>query len=307
MSTSYINRIASDEESIRSQLFLFLKNGTFVISLAAIAQVYFISVFLSIPLNLAVVVAPLLGFGIYGINNITDTEEDAVNLPWSGEFTRLWHRFIGPLAVVVHFVGVGIAFYVGGLVPGLLSLVPLGAQIGYSQAWLPFEGAQRLKQILLLNSTVVAGAWIVNVVALPIAFSTGASPGIAAVTLGLFIYVRWMMSVEVANVPDTQGDRSASVDSLPLEFGYSKTRQVMYFLEGVSLVLLLIAATQVSNTLAVLAVTPVLLYSGLCSYLFCRPERESYLSFWWDVSFVLMGLGALLVDYVVGLQGGLTF
>lgn len=308
MSTaSYIRRISSDESSLRSQFFLFLKNGTFIVSVAAMAQVFFVSMFLSIPINLAMVVAPMLAFGIYGINNLTDTEEDAVNLPWDGQFTRRWHRFIGPLAIVVHFVGVGIAFAYGGLVPGLLSLVPLGAQIGYSTAWLPVGNVDRLKQVLFLNSTVVAGAWVVNVVALPIALSSQGAPLLASATIGLFIYVRWMMSVEVANVPDTDGDQSANVDSLPLAFGFGNTRRGMYMLELVSLVLLVAIALQVENTLVVLAMLPVLVYSAACTFKFCRTGPESYLSFSWDVSFVLMGLLALAMDYLLGYPGGLPF
>lgn len=304
---NYIEEVSSDEMCLRSQLFLFLKNGTFIVSVAAVAQVYFASLFLSIPLNRAVIVAPVLAFGIYGINNLTDTEEDMVNLPWKGQFTKRWHNFIGPISVVLHFVGVGIAFYYGGLVPGLLSLVPLGAQIGYSTAWLPFKRVKRLKQLLIVNSTVVAGAWVVNIVALPISMSSETVSLQAAVGLGFLIYVRWIMSVEVANVPDTTGDETADVDSIPLSVGFDRTRHVMYLLEIVSLVLLLSIAASVDNTAIVLATIPVLGYSAMCSYLFCRPGRESYLSFWWDISFVLMGLVVFILDYVIGYPGGIAF
>lgn len=312
MNTSSLRDVPADDMRLDSQLFLFLKNGTFIVSVAAVAQVYFVSTFLSIPVNLAVVVAPLLAFGIYGINNLTDTEEDAVNLPWDAGFIRRWHRVVGALSILLHFVGVGVAFAYGGTVPGLLSLVPLTAQVVYSTAWLPFDEVKRLKQVLFLNSSVVAGAWVVNVVALPVALTTEGVSSLAAGTVsplaaggaGLFIFVRWIMSVEVANVPDVTGDKAADVDSIPIAYEILGTRRAMYLCELVSAALLVGLAAVVEQPLAVLSMLPVLAYTAACTHFFCRHGQRSYLSFAWDVSFVLMGALAALGDYALDYPGG---
>lgn len=305
VSSSYVDDILADDVSKESQLFLFLKNGTFIVSIAAIAQVYFVSVFLSIPLNDAVIVAPLLAFGIYGINNLTDSEEDAVNQPWDTKFSKRWHRFIGTLSVILHFIGVAIAFYYGSIVAGVLSLLPLTAQIVYSSPWLPFKEIKRLKQVLILNTSIVAGAWVVNVVLLPIAFTTVPVPVDVAAAAGLFIFVRWIMSVEVANVPDIHGDLSADVDSIPIEYKTVGTRKVMYTLEVTSAGILVYMALNVENALAVLVTLPVLLYTIAIEYLFCTDGSSEYLSFSWDMSFVVMGLVVAIVDFAAGLPGGL--
>ncbi|PCR89585.1 UbiA family prenyltransferase [Natrinema ejinorense] len=301
---SYTNEILAQDVSTVKQLSLFLKNGTFIVSLAAIAQVYVISVFLSIQLNAAVGIAPLLAFGVYGINNLTDSEEDFVNQPWNSQYSRRWNRFIGVLSVVLHFVGVGIAFYYGSLVAGLLSLIPLTAQLVYSSAWLPFKEIKRLKQVLVLNSFIVAGAWVVKVVALPIALTTNHVPLDTAIAAGLFIFVRWFMSVEVANVPDIHGDISANVDSVPIKYGIDGTRRIMYGLEILSALVLSYLLVTVETPIAVLVVLPILVYTATAEYLFCREGWAEYLSISWDVSFVLMGIVVAGADFLTGLPGG---
>ncbi len=285
---------------------LFLKNGTLIVSIVAVAQIYFVSVFFSIPLNAAVVVGPLVAFGIYGINNLVDSEEDLLNKPWSVEFSRRWNRFIGPVSVVLHFTGVGIAFYYGGLVAGGITLVPLTAQLVYSTPWLPFPEVKRLKQVLVLNSTVVAGAWAIGVTALPISLATESVPvdAAAAVAVGVFVFLRWIISVEVANAPDVRGDLAANVDSLPIEFGIDGTRWLMYGLEVLSALPLLYLLVTVENSVAVLAVLAVLAYTVGCEYLLCRTGRTDYLSIAWDVSFALMALAVSVVDFALGASGG---
>lgn len=300
----YENGVLTPDVSTGKQLSLFLKNGTLIVSAAAGAQVYFVSVFLSIQLNEAAGIAALLAFGVYGINNLMDGEEDFVNQPWDARFSRHWNRVLGTLSVVVYFGGVGLAAHLGGVVAALLALVPLTAQLVYSSAWLPFGEVKRLKQILVINSFIVAGAWVVKVVALPVALEPGSVPVGATVAAGLFVFVRWFMSVEVANVIDVDGDVAANVDSIPIQYGVDGTRRLMYGLEVVSALVLLYLAVTVESPLAVLAVLGVLGYSAAVSYLFCREGRLEYLSIVWDVSFVLMGIAVVLVDFAVGLPGG---
>ncbi|PSP78164.1 hypothetical protein BRC81_09000 [Halobacteriales archaeon QS_1_68_20] len=76
----------------------------------------------------------------------------------------------------------------------------------------------------------------------------------------------------------------------------------MYLCEVVSLGLLLYLTSVVAEPLVVWATVPVLVYTAIITHFLARPEPERcfYLSFSWDVSFVLMGLAAMAVDLFVG-------
>jgi 4-hydroxybenzoate polyprenyltransferase len=87
----------------------------------------------------------------------------------------------------------------------------------------------RLKQVLVVNSAVVALAWAVTLTFLPLAFADGPvaiTPRVAVVFA--YFFLRSFVDTELPNVPDVAADRATDVDTLPVVFGVRRTRHALY-------------------------------------------------------------------------------
>jgi 4-hydroxybenzoate polyprenyltransferase len=110
---------------------------------------------------------------------------------------------------------------------------------------------KRLKQVFLLNSVLVAGAWALVIVFLPIAF-VGAPITPAAGVVFLFFFLATFVNVEIPNVRDRAGDREIGVKTLPVVFGVEGTRYALYSVASV--VAAILAAAFLDGIIALPAV-----------------------------------------------------
>ncbi|WP_435347577.1 UbiA family prenyltransferase [Haloarchaeobius sp. HRN-SO-5] len=234
-------------------------HGSVLDGVVAATKVAVVSLLLSIPLSPALAVAGLVTFAVYGSNKFVDAE-DEVNCPDRAAFVARYRRPL--LAATLGALGVALTLAaVEGLDSMALTLVPLLAALLYSLEWVPLDGGTRLKDVLFVNTALVASAWAVFVTFLPVAWvDVPVTP--AAVVVCLFFFVQTVVAGEVLNARDVVGDRAEGVSTLSTVLGVPRTRHLLVALDGLTLVLL--AASVVTGALSAthaLALVPAVAYS----------------------------------------------
>jgi 4-hydroxybenzoate polyprenyltransferase len=229
----------------------FLLYSSAYLALIAIAEVLIVTELLSLPLSPAALVAGLLTFAVYGNDRVADVETDAKTAPGRAAFVKRYHRLLYALSAAAYGLAVALGV-LGGPVAFGLALVPGIVWLAYAQDWLPsFGQVKRLKQVFLLNSVLVAGAWALVIVFLPIAF-VGAPITPAAGVVFLFFFLATFVNVEIPNVRDRAGDREIGVKTLPVVFGVEGTRYALYSVASV--VAAILAAAFLDGIIALPAV-----------------------------------------------------
>jgi 4-hydroxybenzoate polyprenyltransferase len=186
---------------------------------------------LSLPMGPAPFVVGLVTFAVYTNDRITDVDTDAISNPRQARFVLRHKRPLYVLAAVAYGVAVALSL-LGGPVALLLTLIPGVFWAVYASDWGTSTGLhiRRLKDVLVLNSTVVAVAWAMTVTFVPLTFAgRGLSPA-ALVVFGYFV-LRDFTNTEIPNVADMEADRSEGVSTIPIVFGLTRTRQILYGLD----------------------------------------------------------------------------
>jgi 4-hydroxybenzoate polyprenyltransferase len=281
-------RLPSVERTVQ-----FANHLSVVQTAVAAAKVVFAMALLSIGSVVAPVVGALMAFAVYNANNLADVDEDAVNKPECAAFTVRWQREI---AIAAGGAGLG-ALALAGLQGGLLAVgvvcVPVLACALYSLPIVPGTQADRLKDVLGVNTALVAAAWAIPLTYLPVALGGGA-PLAHTIPVCALLFLRTFISVEMFNVRDVAGDRASGVSTLPASLGVPATQHVLVFLDGVALAVA-IAAADVLPPLALVALFPVTVYSMGLTALVDRLGNVRLLCLAKDGEYLALGVLAILV------------
>lgn len=214
---------------------------------------------LAAPSGRAYLVVGCLTVAVYGLNDLTDREEDAVNAP-GGPPVDGHRSLVAASAVTAAVVAMTVAA-TGGPLAVALALVPAVLGVAYSAPVLPGPGPDRLKDVLGVNTATTSLAWAVPVAGLPVAFA-GPAPGASVAFVGWHLFARTYVASEYANVPDTDGDAAAGVRTAPVVHGPGTTRRLLVAADGVAAAAVLLATWSGVVPLAVgLALLPGVAYS----------------------------------------------
>lgn len=211
--------------------------------LAAIAmvEVALVMVLLGLQSNPAPLIVGLVTFAVYGYDRLADVEADATVNPGRAAFVRRHSDALYVLASISYATAVALAVLSG---PMTFALVLLPGMLGvlYASDWIPDVGidASRLKELLFVNTSVVALAWAVTLVFLPLS-ATGVTFGPRAAVVFAYFFLRMLVDTELSNVCDVAGDRETGVATVPVVFGLGRTRHVLYALDALSLALVAFA------------------------------------------------------------------
>lgn len=204
----------------------------------AVAEVLMVGYLLSLPPSPAPVVGGLVTFAIYANDRIVDVDADAASNPRRAAFVRRHGETLYSLAAIAYGVGVALSA-LGGPLAFALALFPGAVWVLYAVDWVPTTSApfQRLKELLVVNSALVAAAWSVPVVFVPLAFADAPlTPSVGVVLL--YLVLATFVNTEIANVGDVESDRQSGVATLPVVVGVERTRRLLYgvtLLAGASL------------------------------------------------------------------------
>lgn len=226
-------RAAGGIESVWKTLFY----SSAYLSVVTMVEVGIVMAVLAIPPNVAPLIGGLVTFAVYANDRIADAEDDVVSKPAQTEWVNEHESHLYLLAAIAYGVGVALAV-LGGPVAFGLTLLPGIAWVLYAADWVPAFASRvsRLKEVLVVNSAVVALAWAVSLTALPAAFA-GRSPSPALVLVFAYFLLRSFVDVELPNVRDVESDLVAGVRTLPVVFGETTTRRVLVAIDAVTVVL----------------------------------------------------------------------
>lgn len=191
---------------------------------------------LSIPSAAAPTIGALVTFAIYNTNDLADVDEDAVNRPERASFVVERYREIAVLATAAGVAGLTIAWVAGGWIAVGVAAFPLATGVLYSVPCVPLV-SRRLKDVLGVNTVLVATSWAVPTTFVPVAVAGGVSLASALPVLALLLLLT-AASVETFNVRDVAGDRAAGVATLPVAFGVARTRWILLATYGATAALL---------------------------------------------------------------------
>lgn len=252
----------AQQQSWAWKLWGILKHSSAYLAVIAVTKVCIVLSVLSLPLSAAPAVAGLVTFAIYANDRLVDIEPDRLSNPARAAFVLRNRDRLYVLGAVAYGLAAALSLF-GGPVAFALVVAPGMVWVAYARDWIPIGWrVSRLKDILLVNSVVVAAAWAVPVVVVPVAFA-GASFGPTAGVLVLYFFLGTFVNVEIANIKDLSGDARSGVRTLPVAYGVTRTRQVLYALTTLTVGVLVVASA--AGYLSVLA-TAVLALGPLASY-----------------------------------------
>ncbi len=320
---------------IGRSLAAYASGAPFVAAVAAVETLIAI-VLLGVPLSPAPVVVALVAFAVYTIDHVADADADTRSTP-----TRaiLAYRYGDQLMVAAALAyGIAVALSVlGGPFALVITLLPGVFWVLYASDWLPTLGGvtaeaagepplggredgfryrlPRVKDVLVLNSLLVAFGWAVAVTVIPVAFAsgnggsiatvgTGGTAGVAsgavaggaplvAVVFGYFL-LRSFVDTELPNVRDVEADATVGVATLPVVYGVVSTRRALYAVDVATAAL--VTAAAVTGLVAVPVAGALLVGVGVSigvTALAGRIDDPAVLGVAPDCSYFLVG--ALLV------------
>lgn len=198
------------------------------LAVIAMVEVSLAMVLLSLPPNPAPVVVALVTFAVYANDRVADADTDAVSDPERSAFVRRHGNVLSTLASVSYGLAVALSV-LGGPVAFAVTLLPGLFWVAYAADWVPAVCARvgRLKDVLVVNSAVVALAWATTLTVLPVAFTGATATPATAAVFGYFL-LRSFVDTEIPNVGDVAADRAIGVDTLPVVFGVPATRRALY-------------------------------------------------------------------------------
>jgi 4-hydroxybenzoate polyprenyltransferase len=294
-------------------------SGAPFIALVAAVETLIASVMLGVGLTVAPLVVALVTFAVYTVDHVADADADAASTPRRALLARRY----GDQLMIAAALGYGAAVALsiaGGPLALALTLLPGAFWVVYASDWLPDAGRSvgaaltavvpsgrlgagvrakatdgghrrvpRLKDVLVLNSLVVATAWAAALTFLPAAFAGAAVDPVMLVVFAYFL-LRSFVDAELPNVRDVEADAAVGVETLPVAFGVERTRSVLY---GVDV---LVAVVVVGAAVAGLLAWPLVaaLGVGLAASVFItslagRVDDASVLGVAPDGTYLLIG------------------
>jgi 4-hydroxybenzoate polyprenyltransferase len=212
------------------------------LAVIAAVDVFIVMYLLSLPPSPAPLVGALVTFAIYANDRLVDLETDAISSPDRAAFVERHADLLYVLAALAYGLAAVLAA-LGGPLAFALTLLPGAVWVVYAVDWvrLPEVDVTRLKQLPVVSSVLVAVAWALPVVVLPIMFADAALTPTVGV---LFVYFALgaFLSTEVSNVYDIETDAANDVVTLPTMLGVRQTRVV---LSGVALLAAAVPAVAV--------------------------------------------------------------
>jgi 4-hydroxybenzoate polyprenyltransferase len=198
------------------------------VSACAVAIFYMSLLFqgiLSLSSALLLIAAFLLAFYVYGLNRVTDLEEDSINLPDKGRWVRKNRHYLLFASLESINIAVILAFVSN---PAAIIIILFAFFVAFFYGL----GAHnfRLKNILLLKSITVAGTMTATAVVL--SFAVYANSAFIVLMITYFIFIKILIATVLLDVRDIEGDQKAGVRTIPSSLGAKKTRNLLLLLNS---------------------------------------------------------------------------
>ncbi|SEK33655.1 4-hydroxybenzoate polyprenyltransferase [Haloferax larsenii] len=261
------------------------------LAVIAMVQVLLVTTALSLETTLAPAVVGLVTFAVYVGDRIADADTDAATNPERTAFIKRYERVLQHAVSLSYGLAIALAV-LGGPVALAITLLPGVFWILYASEWLPSVTShfRRLKDVLLVNSFVVAFAWALTLTVLPLAFADAPFTPAAAVMF-VYFFLGIFVNVEIPNVRDAAGDSEIGVETLPVVLGVHRTRHVLLGVDALTASVLVAAAvTGVLDAMFVGALLLGLAFSLTVTSLVGRTTKEELLTIAAESEYVVVAL-----------------
>jgi len=204
----------------------FLTITTLFLALNAALLAYFSFLFYEVSANLSLILAAFfVTFTVYGLNKLTDIEEDSINLPEMDGFIEKNKYYIIYTVITSYIAALSLSFLQNPWAI-LIILFPFCMGVLYSVKILNF----RLKDIIGIKNIVVALSWAVMEAFLPLAVLAKAPTQIMLIFC--FVFIKLFIHSILFDVRDIEGDRMSGVRTIPVVFGREKTKNLLLILNS---------------------------------------------------------------------------
>lgn len=231
--------------SLFSSTYRLLVYTSLYLALIAVAEALTVIVFLDLPLSFAPVVVGLITFSVYVNDQLVDLKDGDISNQLEEEYVSRHEDVLYVFASVSYGLALSLSVW-GGVLSFAIALIPGIAWILYASdivsdvtSWIGI-GLDRVKEIFLVNTGLVAVTWAVTLVFIPVAYG-GSVVTPAVGTMFLYFLLRVFKNTEVANVPDVETDAARGVSTLPTVLDIRQTRWALHCLDAVTAVGLLYA------------------------------------------------------------------
>lgn len=251
---------------------------------------------LGIQLTLAPLVVALVVFAVYVGDRIGDIETDPEATAERNAFMKRHRTVLSVTSAASYGLAIGISAF-GGPQVLLLTLVPGFAWILYASGAIQdvSPSMPRLKNIVVLNSAVVAAGWATALVYIPVAFA-GEAVGPVAVVLFAYFFFDVFIGTEIPNFRDVADDASNGVTTLPIALGVHRSRLLLLSINLALVTILLIAFVHELLSVAFLEAALVgRLYTAGIQGFVGKTDRHRLLEFLYEMDHVVVATALVAI------------
>ncbi len=276
---------------VSKRVFTFLMVSSLFIATTGFFETYIGYILLGANASVFVCFAVLLmTFSVYSLDKITDSDEDAINMPERGSFLLGRKKLVLCIALTSYALSL-ILIYWNTPSAVLIMLIPLIANAFYGTRIHP--GLPRLKDIPVVKNFVVAISWALVTTLLPAVNIPGMTNAAVASVL-YFMITKVFINAILYDIRDVKGDMAMGVRTMPVLLGARNTT-ILLLAINCTLLPWLAYVTPALRLLAALMV----LYEFIYIIYFRKPRSAIALDFFVDgqwmiatsIFLLLKGLG----------------
>ena len=225
------------ESRLVKKLVLSLAYSNLWLALSAAGQVWVNARLLGLPpRKLPALLAVMSMYWVYTFAKTVrfDPEADAVNDPDRTAFLKRWRLPLIVWGISALVVGAYLSWQ-NSWMALFIFLLPALAGVLYDVKFLPrgFK-YRRLKDITGVKGLVVALAWTILTVGLPICYHCCRPATGVVLLVGFWNFANWFVNTTYFDMGDVSGDRAEGTVTIPIRFGYVTTRRVLHLLNLVA-------------------------------------------------------------------------
>ncbi|WP_435194825.1 histidine kinase N-terminal 7TM domain-containing protein [Natronomonas sp. EA1] len=271
------------------------------LALIAVGETIIVTVLLDLPLSLAPATIGLIVFSVYVNDQLIDLDDGDIPDPGEAAFIARHKDLLYVFGAVSYGIALSLSVW-GGLLTFAIALIPGLAWILYASdvisTFTERTGVnfRRLKELFLLNSLLVAFAWAITLVLIPVGYA-GQVPVAGVLTMVGYFLLRVFKNTEVSNVADRAEDEARDISTLPTVLGVRRTQWAFHAIDALTAVVLVVAVAQgyLPETLS-LALFVGLAYSTVVVRLVDRFRNADVLSRLAEYEYLVV-FGTLIVLY----------
>ncbi len=233
----------------------------------------------------------LITFGIYGLNKLTDFEEDMINSPERARTIKKIET-IFKFSVIISFILSLILGFLDNILTLPVLFFPLFLGILYSVKL--SKNFPRLKDITGIKNITIALSWAVVSALLPVIYASHRE-FVLIILVFYFFFLKSYINSIIFDVRDIEGDRISGVKTIPVSLGREKTKLLLLILNSTLLLWLLISLDYFMKYFYVLFFSIVYGYWYIMYFCGAGAKPGKSLDLLVDGEFILM---AIVASYV---------